>query len=882
MKLSRIRIEQVRQFRKPFELAGLEPGLNLFTGPNEAGKSTVVRAIRAAFFERHRSSSVDDLVPYGESVASPTVEIDFDIGAEHHRLRKTFLQRKRCELTIGTRQLDGEDAEQHLARLLGYEFSSRGASKAEHWGIPGLLWIEQGAGQDIKAAVGHATPHLQTALGQSVGDIASSQGDEVAARIKADRDALLTTAGKPRGVFSEALAERDRLSADLQALDARIDTYRHQVDQLATLCEEDAADQRTRPWETFRAKLQVAEQALAVAQGLSTQLAAARTALHQHDERVQLLQQQWTGFDQQDKALAQREAAVAAAEEKLVALQAALSERTTQAAAAAERHTAALHTVERAEQEDLRAELLRRASDADAQAATLARTAEEAQAQLTQLAALRSVGIETEIAEAAVRQLREQRQALRELQIWQDAAATRVRFSLTAPGLLLGDEALQGDGERLIAMPTELQMPGIGRLTISPGGSDLAAQAQEEATLRVQHAALLQRLGVADADAAEARLARHKQALADQKQAERALKIFAPQGMDVLIASLDTQRQRGKEAAAQLARLPARPDGEVPSVADARHAQQAARAALDRLGAEAAEAASALRTAQAQAEAEGRERDTLRTLIDDPARAVARADAGSRLAATQAEQAAQRARVEALEREVADANPALLTQDVQRFARSAEQAQRAASERQQRMTHLRGTLEATGAQGLEEARAELATRAQAAERRHAELQLRAQALALVHELIEAKRREATQRLQAPLQKHISHYLKVLFPGATLSLGDDLTPALLTRGNATGAHTAGGTRATFDMLSFGAREQMALISRLAYADLLKEAGRPTLVILDDALVHSDGQRLGEMKRVLYDAAQRHQVLLFTCHPDAWRDLGAMPRPIAITP
>jgi hypothetical protein len=32
--------------------------------------------------------------------------------------------------------------------------------------------------------------------------------------------------------------------------------------------------------------------------------------------------------------------------------------------------------------------------------------------------------------------------------------------------------------------------------------------------------------------------------------------------------------------------------------------------------------------------------------------------------------------------------------------------------------------------------------------------------------------------------------------------------------------------------------MGVISRLAYADLLKEAGRPTLIILDDALVHSD--------------------------------------------
>jgi hypothetical protein len=29
----------------------------------------------------------------------------------------------------------------------------------------------------------------------------------------------------------------------------------------------------------------------------------------------------------------------------------------------------------------------------------------------------------------------------------------------------------------------------------------------------------------------------------------------------------------------------------------------------------------------------------------------------------------------------------------------------------------------------------------------------------------------------------------------------------------------------------------------------------------------------MKRILFDAAQRHQILLFTCHPERWRDLGA---------
>jgi hypothetical protein len=31
----------------------------------------------------------------------------------------------------------------------------------------------------------------------------------------------------------------------------------------------------------------------------------------------------------------------------------------------------------------------------------------------------------------------------------------------------------------------------------------------------------------------------------------------------------------------------------------------------------------------------------------------------------------------------------------------------------------------------------------------------------------------------------------------------------------------------------------------------------------------------MKRILFDAASRHQILLFTCHPEKWQDLGVPP-------
>ena len=63
MRLLRLKVEQLRRFRQPVEIRDLDAGINLFTGPNESGKSTLVRAIRAAFFERYKSSSVEDLDP---------------------------------------------------------------------------------------------------------------------------------------------------------------------------------------------------------------------------------------------------------------------------------------------------------------------------------------------------------------------------------------------------------------------------------------------------------------------------------------------------------------------------------------------------------------------------------------------------------------------------------------------------------------------------------------------------------------------------------------------------------------------------------------------------------------------------------------------------
>jgi hypothetical protein len=411
-----------------------------------------------------------------------------------------------------------------------------------------------------------------------------------------------------------------------------------------------------------------------------------------------------------------------------------------------------------------------------------------------------------------------------------------------------------------------------------PGGTDIAALARDETALTTSHRQELQRLGASDLPDAEARHSAAIQLNNDIAFAVKALAMLAPKGLDALRAGRDAHTTRVEQNQRELDRLPP-PETQAPvdaSLAAATASLARNKAQLEQATQQFNAANQAAGTAQAQRDAAERESAALQAALSDPTRQRQAQANGAQLLTTEAEYLALENAIAAQHAAVGQARADILVQDVERLGRSAQQAQRLFGERQSEIRYLQGTLEDAGAQGLEEERAGQMLSLQAAQRRCEELQLRAGALDLLLDRLESHRRALTLRLQAPLQKHVQRYLQLLFPQAVLDIGENLAPGQLTR-TVSGSTQVGPVAE----LSFGAREQMGVISRLAYADLLREAGRPTLIILDDALVHSDAQRLDQMKRVLFDAAQRHQVLLFTCHPDLWRDLGVAPRLIAAT-
>jgi DNA repair exonuclease SbcCD ATPase subunit len=157
MKIRRIALEEFRRFRQPVVIDALDDGINLFVGPNEAGKSTVAEALRSAFLERFKTSSVTDLAPWSLPQARPSVSVDFELGGHAYQLNKQFLVRARCELLIdgGAQRLEGEQAEDELARLLGFEFAGRGQRRAARAGRPRAVL----SARRLDAAVGRADHH---------------------------------------------------------------------------------------------------------------------------------------------------------------------------------------------------------------------------------------------------------------------------------------------------------------------------------------------------------------------------------------------------------------------------------------------------------------------------------------------------------------------------------------------------------------------------------------------------------------------------------------------------------------------------------------------------------------------------------------------------
>lgn len=223
-------------------------------------------------------------------------------------------------------------------------------------------------------------------------------------------------------------------------------------------------------------------------------------------------------------------------------------------------------------------------------------------------------------------------------------------------------------------------------------------------------------------------------------------------------------------------------------------------------------------------------------------------------------------RVEALEQ----AKAAALTFDADRIRRSIAnivQAQTRAGEEGiafvAQIASLESTVASDGPKGLAGMAAEARDREQAAEADYDRLRHEADMLELLRSTLQTAADDASRTFLGPVTRRAARYVERILPDCGLSFDQDMGLATIMR---RGIDEACGD------LSRGTQEQLAVLTRLAFADLLLDRGAPVSLILDDPLVYSDDGRFEIMTDILLEAAERMQVILRTCRCKAFRHVA----------
>jgi AAA domain len=844
VKLKAIRLKEVGRFRDPVALEGLSGGLDVLAGPNELGKSTILKAVKLALTEKHTSNKrdIDAMRPYAGG--APLIEVDFEIDGAPWRIRKQYLSGRSAELKDlrnGT-VARGGDAETELAKLLA------GTGGAERIA---LLWVDQGKSLsplDPAATAGTFMGAIEDEV-ESVVDGGAVR--LVQASLKEELAQLVTshTSPRPTGRYKSALEERDALCRQHEEAQARLVRAQQRLDSLQAI--RDDAARLSNP-SAAAARLEAAaaaKRAFEEAGAARAQCQRAEEAMRAHQETFDTRKAALADLDGKLADLAKLEAAEARDAPVIEDLTRRASEGETKERESRRQRDQIKAALTAAEQERKAIEVAARLKElTERLEAACAAGIERKQLMET----LGSNGAEEALVVAARREGGSV--ATLEARLSAAAPSVSIAYARGGKGKIKVDGRVLVDGETLNpTRPLALEIEGIGVVTVAPGRSE--SMAEDEADLaahKAQLVDLLGRIGAASVDEAEQRLNARREIESRLAETGARLKMLAPDGFERL--------QRAH------AELSARSGAAPTPTLSLEQLEAAARDLLDELSAAEARLADAV-----SAHSEARE-----ALVQLQARSEARRGQMEGLAASLGDAAARAQRREKITAAVAEAETALnkavrdlaawreAAPDDARFSAlksAAEAAEAARAEAERKLVDLRrteagieGELKADRADDVESRVAEITDACAVAEQRVADSEQEIAALQLLVRELETAAQTTRDRYAKPVMDRLGPFLDLVFPDARAHLGDGFALDALER-------SAGVEELT--RLSEGTQEQLAVLVRLGFGRLLAETGKPAPLILDDALVYADDQRIERMFEALKVGAESHQVLVLTC-------------------
>lgn len=863
MKITALRLFNVKRFAgRGVAIEGIDDGVNVLSAANEFGKSTSFEALHALFFQPHSSASgeVRNLRPY--SGGNPLVEADISMPEGRFRITKQYYGGRSARVTnLDTGQLvaQADEAESFIAGLV------RGGTA----GPAGLLWVRQGVTgieRRSKSEEEGEREVRRTLLESVQGEVEAVTGGrrmtEILAATQEALSELVTATGRPKagGRYANALDDRDRLVADEQKLSGEVAVLRDALEKRAAaarrLAELDRADER----QERRKAVEKAQGVFDAARMQNERLKTAEAGLQLAVERREAARRDLEAFRDALRKARDLRGTLLVAEERRRAAVEKRREAGEIVARAAEEAEAAENGEKEARDLLARLDAALRAQEASERLVGITRQLNDAEAVRAALEEGEAKLALVKISSTTVDELKALEVEIAKLRAVHEAARSSVSVDYDADALgrvTMNGDPLSGGVERTYDGQVRLSVPGIGTLTLRSGRPAKGDDRLEKAEVRRR--ALLAAMAVDDLDAAWARQVQAQQMEAGLGELRGRLSQLAPEGL----ARLREEVAARSVIDADVLELKENPVQVRAALALAEERLRTARLALREVEPLRGSTADAFIEAETALAALTAERTRL-GLILGPEEAW---DARERQLAHLLDER-EHARV-AAETHVAGLGATTVdlasAEAALRRSRSVEEAaEKEVSVLRENIAGWNAEIRTRSDEAVEEKWRETAEALSAASARVAAFGKEVAILQRLAAALEVARSDARELYLKPVMTELTPLLALLFDDVSITFDEkSLLPQMIRRN---------GQEEDIDRLSGGMREQLSVLTRLAFARLLARDGRPAPVILDDALVYSDDDRIEKMFDALHRQSTDQQIIVFSCRQRAFQKLG----------
>jgi len=864
MLIKRVEIKNFRKLVGPLIIDGLEPGINVISGDNEEGKSTLLLALRAAFCHKHNASTqlVKSFQPYNSAVR-PEVHVDFELHDGAYKISKGFVVKPHlAEFRSPRGKSEGSEAEEEIRKLFNMPAADKGKKEFDA-GLWGLLWLDQATAEDGLRTSEHAKEGLTKLLERDLsGIVGGAQSRAVVRKIEEEYALYYTEAqGKERGDLRTAREKQEQAQLRHSECLERFEQFKRKSEQLADKQYTMEAHRRNKSIETAKKALDDADKLLQQLKQLrletETVKKAEQVAKLKHESAaakcgaraglVVRLEKVQNRITELEELLLDGHARLLTAENTNKTTRVDLA--TTEA-----QLTAVEKVCTNLEQLEEQTRLSQQIRDNDIRIKALAANEQQLHTLSDELSA---IGIDNKV----VDKLRELEQSRVHAEIKAAAMTTRLVVRPEGTRTAFIDQKGLAPGEEIkLAKSTIVRLEGWGEIEVTPGGEDTQARSTEAEQAADKFNSALKKAKVISVKEAETLCANRAKLVSDIEHLKQSVAGTAGSESKESLISKNAVLQKQLDKVPQLSVEQHPGEGSPPTLSQVRSEREATTLKVKALRSACESELAQISKSQIAIAGYAKEKETATAQIAEINLSLT--GIGS---------------TEAMEKEaVADAELKLLLarKDVSIKTQELSALEKADVENQHKsaaskvalldaeirslndtITQLSAEINAAGDAGLGEELERFEGEKVAAVQEFRRVEQHARALKLLHETLTQAQQHAKEQFLEPVSSKLQPHLNELFKKATVAFEPELIEI---------THLArNGVDERYSDLSIGTREQISVLTRLAVAQLLHEQNQPSLVILDDALVYTDDSRMHKMKQILVSLSSDLQVIILTC-------------------